>query len=83
MPRFYFDTHDGDIAIRDEVGVNLTALENVSSTTRDLLFDLGHAELMRGEERVFTAVVRNSTGDAVYQASMTLRFDTCHALGSK
>ena len=79
MPLFYFDTDDGELAIRDEIGIDLTTREDVESTTRDLLFDLGHAEVLKGADRIFNATVRDAEGAVVYRGSLTLRIDACYA----
>ena len=51
MPRYYFDTDDGERRIHDESGVDLTSFDDVQNATRDLLFDLGYAELTNGKDR--------------------------------
>ena len=79
MPRYFFDTNDGELAIPDEIGIDLKTREDVESTVRDLLFDLGHAELLKGVDRTFTAVVRNAEGTVEYRGSLTLRIDACYA----
>ncbi len=79
MPRYFFDTHDGELATPDEIGIDLTTREDVESTVRDLLFDLGHAELLKGADRTFTAIVRNAEGAVEYRGSLTLRIDACYA----
>jgi hypothetical protein len=76
--RYFFDTNDGTRTIRDDVGVDLACLADVRSTARDLLFDLGHAEVLNGRERVFIATVRDEQGAEIYCASMTLRVDVPH-----
>ncbi len=75
MPLYFFDTDDGERQIRDEDGIDIPHLADVRTTARDLLFDLGHAELEIGTDRVFTAVVRDDRGMAIYRASMALRVD--------
>ncbi len=75
MPRYFFDTDDGERQIRDENGIDLPSMDDIGSMTRDLLFDLGHAELLNGKDRVFTAAVRDEQGITVYRGSMILRID--------
>ena len=75
MARYFFDTDDGDGRIRDERGIDLPSIDDVESTARDLLFDLGHAELLNGRDRVFTAIVRDEAGASVYRGSMALRIE--------
>ncbi len=79
MPLFFFDTHDGELTVRDEIGIDLATREDVESTTRDLLFDLGHAEVLNGADRIFTATVRDAVGMVAYRGSLTLRIDACYA----
>lgn len=79
MQRYFFDTHDGELAIPDETGIDLTTREDVESTVRDLLFDLSHAELLKGADRTFTATVRNAEGAVEYRGSLILRINACYA----
>ncbi len=75
MPRYFFDTDDGERQFRDDTGIDLASADDVAFTTRDLLFDLGHAELFNGKDRLFTATVRDKQGITVYRGSMVLRVD--------
>ena len=75
MPRYFFDTDDGERQIQDKDGIDLPIFDDIRATVRDLLFDLGHAELLSGKDRVFTAAVRDERGITVYRGSMLLRID--------
>ena len=75
VPRYFFDTDDGERQIQDKDGIELPTLDDIRATVRDLLFDLGHAELLNGQDRVFTALVRDERGMAVYRGSMTLKIE--------
>ncbi len=75
MPRYFFDTDDGERQIQDKDGIDLSTLDDLPATVRDLLFDLGHAELLNGKDRVFTAAVRDERGVTVYRGTMVLRID--------
>lgn len=75
MPRYFFDVDDGERQIRDEAGIDLVCRSDIEATTRDLLYDLGHAKLLNGRDRVFTAVVRDEQGATVYHGSMVLRVE--------
>ncbi len=75
MPRYFFDTDDGERPIQDKDGIELPTFDDIRATVRDLLFDLGHAELLSGRDRMFTAVVRDERGIPVYRGSMTLKMD--------
>ncbi len=65
MPRYFFDTDDGERQFRDDTGIDLASADDVAFTTRDLLFDLGHAELFNGKDRLFTATVRDKQGKII------------------
>ncbi len=75
MPRYFFDTDDGERQIQDKDGINLPTFDDIRATARDLLFELGHAELLNGKDRVFATAVRDEHGITVYRGSMTLRVD--------
>ena len=75
MPRYFFDTDNGERQIRDENGIDLPSTDDIGPTTRDLLFDLGHAEFLNGKHRVFTAAVRDERGLTVYKGSMVLKIE--------
>ncbi len=79
MPRYFFDTDDGERQIQDKDGIELPTLDNIHADVRDLLFDLGHVELLNGKDRVFTALVRDERGMLVYRGSMTLRVEVVRA----
>jgi hypothetical protein len=72
MPRYFFDTNDGDRQVQDVGGVELTSRDDVHVAARDLLFDLGHVDILNTGSRVFTAAVRDERGKAVFRASMVL-----------
>ena len=75
MPRYFFDTDDGDREFRDDAGIDLGSIDDIPSTTRDLLFDLGYAEVLGGKDRVFTATVRDEQGTTVYSGSVVLKIN--------
>lgn len=75
MPRYFFDTDDGDRQFHDETGIDLASIDDIPSTTRYLLFDLGYAQVLGGKDRVFTATVRDGQGIMVYSGSVVLRIN--------
>ena len=75
MARYFFDTDDGERQFRDDAGIDLSSADDIPSTTRDLLFDIGHAQLLKGKDRTFTAAVRDEQGVTVYRGSMILRIE--------
>lgn len=74
MPRFFFDTQDGEAAFRDQGGVELARLEDVAQEAFGLLRDLSHRALPRGETRI-SASVRDASGVVVFRATMAITAD--------
>ena len=71
MPRYFFDTDDGERQFRDEVGLELPDLEAVAAETFGLLRDLAHGHMSEGR-RVMTTHVRGDDGVLVYRGEMTV-----------
>ena len=78
MARYFFDTDDGERQVRDEIGIDLASIDDIASTTRDLLIDLGYAQILSGKDRVFKAIVRDVQGAVVYRGSVVLRIKFDH-----
>lgn len=72
MPRFFIDTSDGNFLARDEVGHDFPDLQAAKQAAVSALPDIAREELPDGDERRFSAVVRDQDGAAVLQASLTL-----------
>ena len=75
MPQYFFDVDDGERHIRDEAGMSLPGLDAVEHETRILLQNLGVPEMLNGQDRLFTAVVRDPDGAMVYRATAALKID--------
>ncbi len=73
MPRYFFDVDDGERQTRDEAGICLSCAGDVEREARMLHQNLGVPEVLRGRDRLFTAVVRDREGTTVYQATAMLR----------
>ena len=73
MPRYFFDVDDGERRTRDEAGICLPCVDDVEREVRMLLRDLSLPEMLRGRDRLFTAVVRDRDGTTVYRATAMLR----------
>lgn len=71
MPRFYFDTDDGERQFRDRNGINLADPNDVSDEALGLLRDLAHVHLPTGR-RDMAVEVRGPAGMPVYRAVMTI-----------
>lgn len=71
MPRFYFDTDDGERQLRDDSGIDLADTHDVPGEVMSLLRDLAHVHLPIGH-RVMAVEVRDVKGAPVYRATMTI-----------
>ena len=72
MPRVFIDVDDGERHVRDETGIDLMRVEDAAFETEQLLIALGQAEVARGKPRIFSASVRDATGQTIYRGSATL-----------
>lgn len=71
MPRFYFDTDDGERQFHDDEGIDLATADEVPKEAIGLLRDLAHHDMPVGC-RMMVTKVRDITGALVYQATMTV-----------
>lgn len=72
MPRFYIDTTDGDLLVRDDVGLDYPDLHAATQAAVAALPDIAREELPDGDDRTFTAIVRDEGGVARVRASLKL-----------
>ncbi len=72
MPRYFFDTCDGERQVRDEVGIDLASHQDIPHEASILLQNLGFDEMLAGRSRVFTVKVRRDDGALVYRGTGTL-----------
>ena len=72
MPRYYFDTSNGDHHVRDDVGVELPGLEAAANEAVMALPDLARDALPDGDRRDFVASVRDETGRVAFRATLSL-----------
>ncbi len=73
MPHYFFDVDDGERQTRDEAGICLSCVDDVEREARMLLQILSMPEVLKGRDRLFTAVVRDREGTAVYRATAMLK----------
>jgi hypothetical protein len=67
LSRFYLDTNDGDLSLKDSVGHELAdrlALETLPEMARDKLPD--------GDRRDFICNVRDNAGTPIFTATLSL-----------
>jgi hypothetical protein len=72
MPRYFFDTYDGNHASLDEEGVECGSRQQIQDCAIDALPDIARDELPDGLEQLFWVKVRDESGRLVFEASLTL-----------
>ena len=73
MPRYHFDSDDGQRQIVDDDGYELSGPEAAQEEALTLLTSFARAALKGDGSRDVRVAVRNEAGDVVYRATMTLR----------
>ena len=68
MPRFFFDSHDGEDFTPDREGVDLEDLEAAKEEAKKALRDIIWDELPVGGRRDFTVDVKDVAGQIVWRA---------------
>lgn len=72
MALYFFDVHDDDTISQDDEGSELATFEEARREAKRLLPILAAEELPEdGERRVFMVLVRDSSGQALYTATLT------------
>ena len=76
MPRYYFDTDDGDGFIRDEEGQDLDGVEAARLQAQAGLADMAR-DVVPGDglQRRIMVRVRDESGKSVLRASLVLKVD--------
>lgn len=72
MPRYYFDTRDNDTFLADEVGVDLTSLEEVKTAASTAMADFAKDVLPGSIVRILAIEVRD---EFVPVLRVSLRFE--------
>ncbi|GAN46021.1 hypothetical protein ABID82_001679 [Methylobacterium sp. PvP062] len=72
VPRYYFDTCDGDDAISDDEGIDLPDAESARRAAIGVLPDMARDKLPDGDRRIFAVSVRDADGSVVYSATLAL-----------
>jgi hypothetical protein len=70
MPRFYLDSHDGDIFIEDEEGLEFSDLEAVKVEAARALADLAREVIPGSERRKLWIEVRDEARRPVLKTVM-------------
>ncbi len=72
VPRYFFDTDNGDYLHRDEDGVELADDEAARVMAQAALPDMANDALPNGERRAFSVKVRNPPDTVLYTVCLTL-----------
>jgi hypothetical protein len=72
MPRYYFDTYDGDSFVPDEEGIELESLGAAKKEAQAVLPHMAKDELPDGDQKVFVVSVRNQNGQVVIKTALSL-----------
>ena len=73
MPRFFIDTSDEDLFVRDETGRDYPDLNAAKEAAVDALPDMAREKLPDGDARTFLAIVRGEDGAQLLQANLILK----------
>ena len=72
MPRFFFDTFDGENLQPDETGHELPDLDAAKQEAQTALPDMAKDALPDGNYRTFVVNVRDEAGQTVLRAALSL-----------
>jgi hypothetical protein len=72
LPKFYFDTFDGDRTAIDADGIECASRQMVQDHAVDALPDMARELLPDGPNRTFRVEVRDDSGDIVFRATLEL-----------
>ncbi|WP_237478898.1 DUF6894 family protein [Lichenibacterium dinghuense] len=75
MPRYFFDTDDGDRVYRDDDGTTLASVHEVIDEARKLTFDLFYGSPTVGRT-IIACVARDEAGGIVYRLMMDVSGET-------
>ena len=73
MSRFFFDTDDGELLLRDPEGQDLPDAEAARQLALTALRDMAVEALPDGDRRVFAVNVRDERDRMIYKAEFELR----------
>ena len=76
MPRYFFDTYDGNRLISDTVGIELQNVDMAKVEAQKALPDLARDALPDGDQKTFIISVRNEAGQVVLRAALSLIVET-------
>jgi hypothetical protein len=72
MPRFFFDTFDGNKLVSDEAGLELDSVEIVKAEAQKCLPEMAKDALPDGNHRAFVVNVRDEAGKVMVRMALSL-----------
>ncbi len=72
MPRYFFDTYDGNQMLPDETGLDLSDLAAAKLEARKALRDIARDGLPDGNHATFVVSVRDEAGAVLVRAALSL-----------
>ncbi len=72
MPKYFFETFDGENDSKDDRGIDCESRDEVSYHAVMALIDMMRDELPNGPTREFKVIVRDQAAAAVFEASVVL-----------
>ena len=72
MPRYFFDTYDGDRLIRDDDGLEMQDLKAAKAEAQRTLPEIAKDALPDSDQRTFVVSVRDEAGQVVLRAALSL-----------
>jgi hypothetical protein len=76
VPRYFFDTHDGELFTPDNTGVALDDLQAAKDEAKKALPDIVKDELPDGGRRTFVIVVKDEGGHALWRVTLSLAVES-------
>lgn len=72
MPRYFFDTFDGNAFIPDEDGQDINDIDTASRIAQEALPQMVRDALPDGDQRTYIVSVRDEEGRTVIRAALSL-----------
>jgi hypothetical protein len=72
MPRFFFDTFDGNKLVSDEAGLELDSVEIAKTEAQKCLPEMAKDALPDGNHRAFVVNVRDDAGKVMVRMALSL-----------
>jgi hypothetical protein len=72
MPRYFFDTYDGERLLTDDIGVEFENFTAAKAAAQQTLPDMAREVLGDGTHRSFVVSVRDVAGTVVLRVALTM-----------